>query len=64
MAGEKDAEMWRSAVAHSVRTAVAAGISVLTARLFHLPQSYWDGEGISIIWRSSSQLSLGPLRCA
>lgn len=53
MAGEKDTGKWRSVLVHSVRTAVAAVVSVLTARLFHLPETYWAAITTMVITQSS-----------
>ena len=40
-------------VVHSVRTAVAAVVSVLTARLFRLPEAYWAAITTLVITQSS-----------
>lgn len=53
MAGDKDVGKWRSALVHSVRTAVAAVVSVLTARLFHLPETYWAAITTMVVMQSS-----------
>src|SRR5215470_8142423 len=46
---------WREwpVVVHSVRTAVAAVVSVLTARLFRLPEAYWAALTTLVITQSS-----------
>ena len=38
---------------HSVRTAVAAVLSVLVARLFRLPETYWAAVTTLVITQSS-----------
>ncbi|HEX4541734.1 MAG TPA: FUSC family protein [Candidatus Acidoferrum sp.] len=43
----------RRVVVHSVRTAIAAVVSVLTARLFRLPESYWAPITTLVITQSS-----------
>ena len=43
----------RPVVVHSVRTAVAAVVSVLTARLFRLPETYWAALTTLVITQSS-----------
>ncbi len=44
--------MW-PAVVHSARTAVAAVVSVLVARLFRLPEAYWAPITTLVITQSS-----------
>ena len=43
---------WR-VVAHSVRTAVAAVVSIMVARLFRLPEAYWAPITTLVITQSS-----------
>ena len=49
----------RSILVHSVRTAVAAVASLLTARLFKLPESYWAPITTLVITQSSLGAALG-----
>jgi uncharacterized membrane protein YccC len=49
----RDAGKWRFALVHSVRTAVAAVASVLTARLFHLSETYWAAITTMVVMQSS-----------
>ena len=44
---------WGQAVAHSVRTAVVAVVSLLVARMFRLPESYWAPVTTLVITQSS-----------
>ena len=44
---------WRPVLVHSSRTAVAAVASVLAARLFHLPETYWAPITTLVITQSS-----------
>ena len=44
---------WRPVVVHSVRTAVTAVASLLTARLFRLPEAYWAAMTTLVITQSS-----------
>jgi len=44
---------WWPAVVHSARTAVAAVVSVLVARLFRLPEAYWAPITTLVITQSS-----------
>ena len=58
-------------VAHSVRTAAAAVVSLLVARLFGLPEAYWApittlvitqsslGEALSVSWARMAGTALG-----
>ena len=50
-----DRVQWKEwpVVVHSVRTAVAAVVSVLTARLFRLPETYWAALTTLVITQSS-----------
>ncbi|HXJ93952.1 MAG TPA: FUSC family protein [Terriglobia bacterium] len=43
----------RQAVVHSVRTAVAATVSLLVARLFRLPESYWAAITTLVVMQST-----------
>ncbi len=42
-----------STLKHSVRTAVAAVVSLLVARLFHLPETYWAAISTLIVMQSN-----------
>ena len=53
MASDKLAWMGWPVVEHSVRTAVAAVVSVLVARLFGLPEAYWAAITTLVITQSS-----------
>jgi uncharacterized membrane protein YccC len=44
---------WGSVLVHSVRTTVVAVASLLVARLFHLPESYWAPITSVVITQSS-----------
>jgi uncharacterized membrane protein YgaE (UPF0421/DUF939 family) len=44
---------WWPVVVHSIRTAVAALVSVLVARLFRLPEAYWAAITTLVITQSS-----------
>jgi uncharacterized membrane protein YgaE (UPF0421/DUF939 family) len=44
---------WRPVVGHSVRTAVVAVASLLVARMFRLPESYWAPVTTLVITQSS-----------
>jgi uncharacterized membrane protein YgaE (UPF0421/DUF939 family) len=44
---------WRPVLVHSVRTAVAAVVSVLVAQLFRLPETYWAPVTTLVITQSS-----------
>jgi uncharacterized membrane protein YccC len=44
---------WATAVAHSVRTAVVAVVSLLVARMFRLPESYWAPVTTLVVTQSS-----------
>jgi uncharacterized membrane protein YgaE (UPF0421/DUF939 family) len=44
---------WGQAVAHSVRTAVVAMVSLMVARMFRLPESYWAPVTTLVITQSS-----------
>lgn len=52
-----DAKSWMHAkwpyVSHSARTAVAAIVSLLTARLLHLPEDYWAAITTLVIMQST-----------
>ena len=43
----------RQAVGHSLRTAVAAAVSLLVARLFRLPESYWAAITTLVVMQST-----------
>jgi uncharacterized membrane protein YgaE (UPF0421/DUF939 family) len=43
----------RQAVVHSLRTAVAATVSLLVARLFRLPESYWAAITTLVVMQST-----------
>jgi uncharacterized membrane protein YccC len=49
----------RSVLVHSARTAIAAVASLLTARLFKLPESYWAPITTLVITQSSLGAALG-----
>ncbi len=49
----------RAILVHSARTAVAAVASLLTARLFKLPESYWAPITTLVITQSSLGAALG-----
>lgn len=49
----------RAVLVHSARTAVAAVASLLTARLFKLPESYWAPITTLVITQSSLGAALG-----
>jgi len=53
MASEKVAWAGWPGVVHSVRTAVAAVLSVLAARLFRLPEAYWAAITTLVVTQSS-----------
>jgi uncharacterized membrane protein YgaE (UPF0421/DUF939 family) len=40
-------------VAHSIRTAVAATLSVIVARLVHMPEAYWAAIATLVVMQSS-----------
>lgn len=42
-----------STLKHSLRTAVAAMVSLLVARLFHLPETYWAAISTLIVMQSN-----------
>jgi len=44
---------WRTVLVHSLRTAVAAVVSLLAARLFRLPEAYWAPITTFVITQSS-----------
>ena len=44
---------WQPVVVHSVRTALTAVASLLTARLFRLPEAYWAAMTTLVITQSS-----------
>jgi uncharacterized membrane protein YccC len=44
---------WRLVLVHSIRTAVAAVVSLLVARLFRLPSTYWAPITTLVIAQSS-----------
>ena len=46
-------QTWWPVVVHSARTAVAAVVSVLVARLFRLPEAYWAPITTLVITQSS-----------
>jgi uncharacterized membrane protein YccC len=43
----------RPALVHSVRTAVAAVVSLALARLFHLPEAYWAAISTLVVMQST-----------
>jgi len=47
------ASPWRPIFVHAVRTAIAAVISLLVARLFRLPEAYWAAISTLVITQSS-----------
>jgi len=63
----------RQALVHSVRTAVAATVSLVVARLFRLPEAYWAaittlivmqstlGAALTISWKRFVGTALGAL---
>jgi uncharacterized membrane protein YgaE (UPF0421/DUF939 family) len=53
MAKHKVKWEWWPVLLHSVRTAVAAVVSVLAARLFRLPEAYWAAITTLVIAQSS-----------
>ncbi len=53
MAGDRVGWAGWPIVVHSVRTAVAAVVSVLAARLFRLPEAYWAPITTIVITQSS-----------
>lgn len=53
MASNRVWSAWWPVVVHSVRTAVAAVVSVLVARLFRLPEAYWAPITTFVITQSS-----------
>jgi uncharacterized membrane protein YgaE (UPF0421/DUF939 family) len=53
MAGDKIKCAGWPIVMHSLRTAVAAAVSVLAARLFRLPETYWAAITTLVITQSS-----------
>jgi uncharacterized membrane protein YccC len=59
-----DQVQWKGlpVVVHSVRTAVAAVVSVLTARLFCLPEAYWAALTTVVITQSSWGATLAVSR--
>lgn len=53
---------WPVFLHHSARTAVASVASLLTARLFRLPQAYWAGITTLAITQSSLGMALADSR--
>lgn len=53
LASHGSARKWRPVVVHSVRTAMAVVASVLVARLFRLPETYWAPITTIVITQSS-----------
>ena len=53
VSSEKVGWTWWPVLVHSVRTAVAAVTSILVARLFRLPESYWAVITTLVITQSS-----------
>jgi uncharacterized membrane protein YccC len=53
MASDKVNSTWWPVLVHSVRTAVAAVVSLLVARLFGLPATYWAPITTLVITQSS-----------
>ena len=53
MADDKGGRAWQPAIVHSIRTAVVAVASLLVARLFWLPESYWAPITTLVITQSS-----------
>jgi uncharacterized membrane protein YccC len=53
MASDSVKWTWRPVLLHSVRTTVAAVVSLLVARLFRLPESYWAPITTLVITQSS-----------
>jgi len=53
MASDKVYSTWWPVLVHSVRTAVAAVVSLLVARLFRLPATYWAPITTLVITQSS-----------
>jgi uncharacterized membrane protein YccC len=53
MASDRVEWTWRPVLVHSVRTAIAAVVSLLAARLFRLPESYWAPITTLVITQSS-----------
>ena len=49
----------RNWLKHSARTAVAAMVSLLVARLFTLPEAYWSAITTLIVMQSSLGAALG-----
>lgn len=47
------ARLDRQSLVHSVRTAVAATVSLLVARWFHLPEAYWAAITTMIVMQST-----------
>lgn len=76
MVTEKVAWVGWPGVVHSVRTAVAAVLSVLAARLFRLPEAYWAaittlvvtqsslGAALSVSWQRFVGTALGAVVAA
>jgi uncharacterized membrane protein YccC len=43
----------RPSIAHSIRTAVAATVSVIIARLVHTPEAYWAAIATLVVMQST-----------
>src|SRR5208282_4818183 len=54
----------RQSLEHAVRTALAATVSVLVARLFNMPEAYWAGVTSMVVMQSTlgASLSVSVLR--
>lgn len=61
MATENETHSWfdSEAFQHSVRTAVAAVVSLLVARVFRLPEAYWAAITTLIVMQSTLGAALG-----
>jgi uncharacterized membrane protein YgaE (UPF0421/DUF939 family) len=53
MASDRIGRLCRPALVHSIRTALAAVVSLLVARLFRLPEAYWAPITTLVISQSS-----------
>ncbi|HTT32927.1 MAG TPA: FUSC family protein [Methylomirabilota bacterium] len=49
----RPASIDRAALVHSIRTAVAAVVSLLLARLFRLPEAYWAAISTLVVMQST-----------
>ncbi len=59
MATDQTARGWGPVLVHSARTAVAGVASLLTARMFKLPEAYWAPITTLVIAQSSLGAALG-----